>query len=540
MRPALVAAVLLGLTTSALAAPSELFTAAKKGDEKAVAAQIAAKASIDEPNDQGWTPLIIAAYGGHLAVVRQLLEAGADPNRADTSGFTALIQAARFGHLDIVKLLHEHKAKLDARPTGSAYQGTTVLHMAIEDKRDDVVQWLVGKHVDVNAADKNGKTPLMLAAQRPAPELVTLLLGAKADARIGDGDGNDALVFSALSGSAAVAQLLLDAHAPVDAKNKLGMTPLFHAAHGGKTDVVKLFLGHGAKANIREQKFGDTALFRAAQNGHTDVVKLLLDAGAKVDEANDAGETPLMGGAQNGHLPVIELLLQHGAVKDAKDKQGRTAAALAAKSGHTSAAELLEARGATVTPAERSEANADARARWFRDEDFDKCGMLDVKSVGLERCVISSPDKKKRHFELTVRDMSRLEAGDPQKAKHALVGRVVVNVAAGEYIDLQQTANYALSDRVHVVVVPVVVGTPDAFTDGHVELFLYDEEKHRFTSEKPVWSSPACGSGCTAQTVTLSRKGTKVDVQISQRAAAGEHRVAITWDPPSRAFQPRR
>ena len=45
---------------------------------------------------------MLAAYNGHLEVVRVLLKAGADKNAAKQDGATALMMAARNGHLEVV------------------------------------------------------------------------------------------------------------------------------------------------------------------------------------------------------------------------------------------------------------------------------------------------------------------------------------------------------------------------------------------------------------------------------------------------------
>ena len=53
----------------------------------------------------GDTPLIEAARGGDVEVVRLLLSAGADVERADSSDCTPLIYAARGGHVEVERLL---------------------------------------------------------------------------------------------------------------------------------------------------------------------------------------------------------------------------------------------------------------------------------------------------------------------------------------------------------------------------------------------------------------------------------------------------
>ena len=58
--------------------------------------------------------------GGHLAVLRYLLEQGADKNKATVHGVTPLHVAAMQGHAEVLSYLMRSGASLNARQVGDA------------------------------------------------------------------------------------------------------------------------------------------------------------------------------------------------------------------------------------------------------------------------------------------------------------------------------------------------------------------------------------------------------------------------------------
>ena len=112
--------------------------------------------NINQWNQEGFTPLILAAFNGHLKIVRLLLDNGSKIDMKDIGGDTALISACSAGHEDIVKLL--------------IYNGADVNAIGF----DDTTPWLVSviKNktnirliLETNGANTQEKHPWFLATK---------------------------------------------------------------------------------------------------------------------------------------------------------------------------------------------------------------------------------------------------------------------------------------------------------------------------------------------------------------------------------------
>lgn len=182
---ALAAATLTGLAVPAGAQPAPapsalpsperrqalLFEAAKLGRADLVPA-LAAGTDVNARDARGFTPLILAAYNGHLATVEALLAGKADPCLPDTmQGNTAQMGVAFRGH-------------------------------------DAIAARLLKTPCDVNARNKAGQTALMMAALFARQAQVDMLLAAGADPKLADGAGNTAASAAATQGSDALAKRL--------------------------------------------------------------------------------------------------------------------------------------------------------------------------------------------------------------------------------------------------------------------------------------------------------------------------------------------
>lgn len=204
---AIMLAMLVALAWSGLAFCDEIHDAVAKGDLEKVKALLK-----DNPNlvasrdDEGHTPLRIAAAKGQKDMAELLLAKGAEVNAKDNDGYTALILAAREGNTDVAKLLLANKADVNTK----ADNGETPLIAAARKDHKDIVELLLAKGAGVNDVGLSRLTPLCWAADKGYADVVELLLdkGADVNAKCGTGSGSTALQLADLNRYKDVVKLL--------------------------------------------------------------------------------------------------------------------------------------------------------------------------------------------------------------------------------------------------------------------------------------------------------------------------------------------
>ena len=87
--------------------------------------------------------MMVAARGGHIDVMRLLLERGADLEAiTEANGDTALLVACACGHVDAARLLLERGADVTRAETSGPGRGMDALALAKHAKRAAVVALL--------------------------------------------------------------------------------------------------------------------------------------------------------------------------------------------------------------------------------------------------------------------------------------------------------------------------------------------------------------------------------------------------------------
>ena len=122
----------------------------------------------------GFQPLGLACFFGHVDVAEYLVKAGANINSKSHNGLKAapLQSAAAGGHRKIVKMLLANGADPNIREQW----GHTALHAAAENGDEEMIRILLYGGADLTLKNSQGKTALDLAMEG-GHEKASLLLG---------------------------------------------------------------------------------------------------------------------------------------------------------------------------------------------------------------------------------------------------------------------------------------------------------------------------------------------------------------------------
>jgi ankyrin repeat protein len=124
----------------------------------------------------------------------------------DEDGWTPLHLAAHYGHADTVALLLHNNAPVDIRSTNQ--MTNTPLHAALAGRRGDVARVLIDAGADVNARQHGGWVPLHSAAANGDRDIVDLLIARGADRKAANDAGVSAAAIARERGHAALADFL--------------------------------------------------------------------------------------------------------------------------------------------------------------------------------------------------------------------------------------------------------------------------------------------------------------------------------------------
>ena len=253
--------------------------------------RVAQTMDVNETNEEGLTPLLVAAGDGGIAVVEALLSVDG--------------------------------INIDAQTK----EGLTALHVAMARKRLGVFERLCNAGANVNVRDGHGRTPLMCACLDGLVEFVACLLKQPSvDVNAKEG-ATSCMHVIAKSGDVEIAKLLLERDdIELNEVNDENLTPVMIALREGHEELLHLLLARPDVDRRGVDLERLTALHKAARFNQVDVVKSLLEADGLLINFKDAeGFTALHVATRNGHEEIVALLLKHPRTDvNARDDRGKT------------------------------------------------------------------------------------------------------------------------------------------------------------------------------------------------------------------------
>ncbi|KAK3085767.1 hypothetical protein FSP39_008439 [Pinctada imbricata] len=275
---------------------------------------------------EGWTPLTYACESGNMDVTECLVKnlkredesvrRNGSGNRSSSKsslneyneyGDTALTCAARNGHLEICKLLLHNGACVNLT---SQYSHQSVLHIAIEQNQEHIIEFLLANGADVQIVDNVKITPLYTAIKGRNSCIIQRLLAAGCDVNKGSQDHSPLFLATRL-GLSSVVEMLCEADCDIDLAVSHGVTPVYEATMKGHDDILQYLIDRGCDVN-KTDRYGTSPFHVACMYRNVIAVNALLKGGADVNVRMQQGQTGLLVAMEKNNADIVELLLSRG------------------------------------------------------------------------------------------------------------------------------------------------------------------------------------------------------------------------------------
>ena len=177
-----------------------LWWAARDGDVEAARQAARSGADLEAKDEENFTPLALAAVGGHEGVCALLLELGARVDARGLRGASAALWAAQLGREACLAQLIEAGADLSLRNEWKE----TALIAACRWGQEGAARLILGEssRIELNALDQENMSALSWAAHGKSWNLVSALIEAGADMEAKNRWGASALDIVARSDQA--------------------------------------------------------------------------------------------------------------------------------------------------------------------------------------------------------------------------------------------------------------------------------------------------------------------------------------------------
>ena len=285
--------------------------------------------NINCTDPKGRTPLMIAAFKGHVEIIRLLLDNGAIINRISADGQTAIKLAEKSGNRTAYNIILRKIEKTIKEANNS---NTYISETIVKSNDDKLNQDTLNNDVDENTLksidndvddfnDKSTKENQIFQSAKSSSKIMMFFYSLILFSLIISFDNfinkpktqeqlNNELVEAIKSGNTISVKSLLKEGANVNYQSYKGYTPLILSAIYGKTNILNILIDAGANPNINDQN-GQSPLAHSLINKNNDCIKILIEKGASFNPADDNFNEIYNYSLQNNDIILLNLCVKN-------------------------------------------------------------------------------------------------------------------------------------------------------------------------------------------------------------------------------------
>jgi hypothetical protein len=217
-------------------------------------------------NDEGIvskSKLVPDCYEGKCSNTFKLLEINPEDKNELITNHYYLIDSVKNNDISYIKSYFSDKYNNVNQSLEYGYPGNTILHQAVYDEMNEIVDYLITLNVDLAKVNK---------------------------------DGNSALHIAAFKGNYNAVHRLIKLGASVNCENNTGDTPLHCAVRSGSYNTVLILINNGASGVLSSQNtHGETPLHTAvvSRKKNLKIIELLVENGSDIHNINKYKKTIL-------------------------------------------------------------------------------------------------------------------------------------------------------------------------------------------------------------------------------------------------------
>ena len=295
-----------------------------------------AGAGLDTPTES----IHLLTFLGDLLGVKLHIYSGTNIDQEDEYGNYPLLLAVELGHTEIVDLLIEHEVELETEDQ----DGFTALIISAEKNYPEILQLLLDSGSDVAAEDKAKRTALDWSIIMKSTEAEDILR----ENDVPSGAGKSFIAAIQTSNIDSVKSLLKQG-ADVNEPAYTSKTPMHYASHSRDIEILKLLIENDGDLEAKTE-LGVTPLGYAVGLNQPENCRVLLQAGSDVDTIDSFQRTNLNLAVGLQLQEVVGILLEFDANPNTLDQWHYSSLDVAEEFGSEAIAELVREAGGINGP----------------------------------------------------------------------------------------------------------------------------------------------------------------------------------------------